>query len=274
MTWIDWIPAASTTTVLAIALWLSKNLIITRLINSVRHEYDKKIENIKTTLRLNEELFKNELRIKESEIQALRSGALSGIVNRQTVLYERQIIAIEQTWNAIISLQQAKGISETMSVFNYQVSMKEAQKNPDFRKIFEAIDSNFDLNNLKNNEAEVARPFITPLAWSLYLAYKTIVMHAVAKVKMLKDGIDMDIFDNKSIASLVKAALPHRAEYIERNSSKTLHHLLEELECSLLTEFRKILGGEQSDRESVERAAEIIREVDNLTKIMSNSSET
>lgn len=73
---MDWIPAISTTSLLAIVLWLGRNLIITRLTNSVRHEYDQKIETLKASLKKSEESFKAELQAKASQIDALRSGAL------------------------------------------------------------------------------------------------------------------------------------------------------------------------------------------------------
>lgn len=48
---MDWFPAISTTSLLVIALWLGRNLLITRLTNSVRHEYDEKLETIKAILK-------------------------------------------------------------------------------------------------------------------------------------------------------------------------------------------------------------------------------
>ena len=91
---MNWIPALSTTSLLVIMLWLFRKIISAYLTNIVRHEYDKKIESLRTTLRQSEESFKAELMAKESQIDALRSGALSGIVNRQAAFYERQIVAV------------------------------------------------------------------------------------------------------------------------------------------------------------------------------------
>ena len=49
---MDWIPAVSTTTLLAGVLWLARNLIATRLTNSVRHEYDEKLVTLNAKLTL------------------------------------------------------------------------------------------------------------------------------------------------------------------------------------------------------------------------------
>jgi hypothetical protein len=105
---MDWIPAISTTGLLALALWLSRNLIITRLSNSVKYDYDTKIESLRSDLRRKEEMFKSELAAKASQIEALRSGALSVAANRQAAIFERQLVAIEKLWEAMVSLGPAK----------------------------------------------------------------------------------------------------------------------------------------------------------------------
>lgn len=268
---MDWFPAISTTSLLLILLWLCRNIIATRLTNAVRHEYDGKIESLKTTLRLNEESFKAELTAKESQIDALRSGALSGIVNRQAVLYDRQLKAVEQLWSAVISLSSAKFISTLMAVLKFDEAAKESARNPQFRETFKFMGGNFDINNLKTINASNARPFVSPLAWALYYAYQSIILHAVFKLKMLQLGSDKNcIATDEIIIKLVKVALPHQEEYIEKHGSGAFHYLLDELESKLLLEIDNILQGKQSDKESIERAALILKEAERLME--SNAS--
>ncbi len=54
-----------------------RSLISTRLTKSVQHEFDEKLETLKTTLRKSEESFKADLRFKEIQIEALRGGAMT-----------------------------------------------------------------------------------------------------------------------------------------------------------------------------------------------------
>lgn len=260
---MDWIPALSTTSLLAIALWLFRKIISTRLTNAVRHEYDKKIESLRTTLRQSEESFKAELRVKESQIDALRSGALSGIVNRQAAFYARQIAAVEQLWDAVISLDPAKHISTLMASINFEVAVKNAAKHPQIRKTFTAIGGDFDIKRFQTDNASKARPFISPLSWALYSAYRAICHHTTLKLHMLKCGLDIDKVESlnaEGVTKLVKVVLPHQTEYIEKHGSRAFHYLLEELEDSLLHEIDNILQGKQSDKESIERAGLILKE--------------
>lgn len=74
----DWLPALTTTTLFGGALWLARSLISTRLTNSVKSEFDSKLE-----------ILRSELKSKEAQIESLRSGAMSGLITGK-VLYTRE----------------------------------------------------------------------------------------------------------------------------------------------------------------------------------------
>jgi hypothetical protein len=122
----------------------------------------------------------------------------------------------------------------------------------------------FDLSKLQTSEASIARPFVSPLAWALYSAYSSIVLHAALRLKTLQSGIDKDFTDVEGIKKIVKTALPHQADYIDKYGASAFHYLLDELESAILLELTKILKGEESDKESLEKAASILKEADRL----------
>jgi hypothetical protein len=250
---MEWIAAISTTSLFAAALWLSRNLIATRLTNSVRHEYDAKLERLKA-----------DLNAKASQIDALRSGVLSGVSARQAAIFQRHLTAIEQLWSAVVSLGPAKNVSASMAVVKFEAAAKEAAKNPRFREFFSMIGS-IDLSSLPTEQALKARPFVSPLAWAYYSAYQAIIFHAVARMHMLKNGIDMvEVIDTKKVTELVKVALPHQGQYIENYGPSTFHYLLEELESSLLAAFQLMLKGDESDQATLDKAAAIIKKSESL----------
>lgn len=82
MTFIDWLlSTVSTAALLGLVAFLARNLILTRLKASVQHEFDRKLETLRADLHKSEESFKADLRAKETQIEVLRSGALSGLVS-------------------------------------------------------------------------------------------------------------------------------------------------------------------------------------------------
>lgn len=261
---MEWIAAISTSSLLAMVLWLMRNIIATRLARAVGHEYDVKLENVRAVLRQSEETLKADLKTKESQINALTNGALTGVVNRQAALCQRQILAVEQLWGSVTSLAPAKSVSAQMAIVDFDAALKEAAKDPKVREFFNITGGGFDLSKLQPSEASKARPFVSPLAWALYSAYSAIIFHAALRLKILQSGISKDFTDVEGIKKTVKIALPHQADYIDKYGVSSLHYLLEELESSLLFELSKILKGQDSDKESLEKAASILKEADRL----------
>ena len=73
-----------------IALLACRTWIVARITKGVQHKFDEELEELRTTLRNNEERFKSDLRQKETEIDALRNNVLSGSAGRQTLLDKRR----------------------------------------------------------------------------------------------------------------------------------------------------------------------------------------
>ncbi len=255
-----WVPSVVTTGLLALALWLGRKLIATRLLKSVEHEFNAKLEAIRAEFREKEEVLKADLRSKESEITDLRSGAMTAMASRQMALDKRALEAVDQLWSAVTALAAAKGISAFMAVMKFEAVAEEAAKNPQFREMFTVMGAAFDPNKVDLSGAAKARPFVSPMAWALFSAYQAIAMQAVLKLQIIKSGIGAkNLLHKDAVEKLVKAALPHQAGYIDKYGDAGYHYLLEELEGSLLAALRKMLAGEETDRASVERAGEILK---------------
>jgi len=107
----SWFPPLITTALFAAALWLGRNVISTRLTKSVEYEFNKKLELVRSQMRESEERLKAELRTKETEIAALRSGALSALASRQVALDKRRLEAVDQLWASVTALGPARAIA-------------------------------------------------------------------------------------------------------------------------------------------------------------------
>lgn len=259
---LNWIPALTTTSVFAVLAWLSRSLIITRLTNSVKHEFDSKIEKLKS-----------DLSAKEAQIESLRNGAMSGFITRQNTLYLRQLQAIDEIWHSVKELEKAKHISARLATLKFDECAKESAKNPNFREFIEAIGGNFNIEDIDLSGAKKSRPFLTPLAWAYFSAYSSVIMLAVTKLKVLKIGVDNPekYFNFESTKNLLKKVLPLRSEYIDKSDTSTHHYFLDEIEELLLMELQNIQKGIEVDKENATRAAEIIKEVDTVANEISET---
>jgi len=257
---VNWIPALSTSTALAVILWLSRNLIITRLTNSVRHEYDEKIERLKA-----------DLKAKDSKIDALRNGVLSGISNRQTIIFNKQIDATEKLWSAVLELSPAKAIASTIANTPFDIIEESAKSDSRIRELFSDI-HNVELKDILTPQALQVRPFLSPLTWAYFSAYQAILVNSVLKIKMFQIDVSIEKFkDTEHIIKLIEVVLPNRVEYIKKHGANASFFLLEELENNILKTFEMLFEGKLLDDESLKRAADIIKESELL---MAESNKT
>ncbi|VXD03398.1 conserved hypothetical protein [Pseudomonas sp. 9AZ] len=251
-----WIPAISTTSLLGGLLWLGRSLIITRLKNSVKHEFDGKLEFIRS-----------ELKFKEAQIESLRTGAMSGLITRQGALYQRKIQAIDQIWSSVKELEKGKYISITLGTLNIEECIKQSGRDPSFTDFINKISGNFNLIDLDVSGSKLARPFLTPLAWAYYSAYSTVITQASVITNILKIGIKNPekFLKLENSSSLLKAVLPSWSDYIDAHGISGHHHLLDEIEKLLLAELKNIQDGHEDDKENTIRAAKINQEIEKVS---------
>jgi hypothetical protein len=265
MTFLDWVFSTFSSAGLIAALaWLFRSAIETRLRASVQHEFNEKLETFRTDLRKSEETFKADLRAKENQIEALRDGALSGLVSRQAVLDKRRVEAIEQLWGAIEKLAPLKMPASMVACVKYEWALEQAAQDPNARKVFETIANACPPEKLQKTDAHRARPFVSDLAWALFSAYQTILFGSLGKLQILKSGLPRDILKADHISAATKAALPAYNDYIDKYGDAGCYQLLDILEAELLKELRRILAGEESDKASVEQASKIMLAVTKL----------
>jgi len=275
MTLIDWLLSTGfTTTLLGLAAFLARNLILARLKASVEHEFNAKLEALRTDLRKSEESFKADLRAKETQIEVLRSGALSGLASRQAALDKRRLEAIEQLWVGVEKLQPLKFASSMMASFDFTKSLQMASQDQKVRDFFSTLGKGFGPDKLEKLDAHKARPFVSEIAWALFAAYQAILYHALVQLQMLQVGADLKILNVEHVTKLAKAALPSYADYIDKVGSAGYYYMLEPLEAELLKELQRMMRGEESDKSSVELAVRIMKEVASVNLASSATSTT
>lgn len=271
MNFLVWLPSISTALLLAL-VWLFRVWILTRLKESVKYEFDVKIEGLRAEHQKNVESFKADLRAKDAQIEALRSVALSGLANRQEVLNKRRVEAVEEIWSAVRALKGAENVSETMNKFmvkyKFEEMIKRAPQEPEIRAIFNAYFGGKDYDRYLSIDASKARPFVSENTWALFSAYQAMLSLAVTKAKLLQNElyIGFEFIITEHVSKLIEVALPHRTKGLQELGELFHHYLLEELKSRILEELQKILNGEESDKETIERAAKIRSYVEKVTK--------
>ena len=157
-----------------------------------------------------------------------------------------------------------------ISNLKFDVVAEKAAKDPEFQEFFKTMGSSINKEKVKS-DAYKSQPFISSISWALFSAYQTIIWHDFLKLEMLKSGLNIpELFDSNIVSNLIKTALPHQTEYINKYGSSAHYYLLEELENSILNELKKIVDGTEADQASVKQAGEILKASSNLMKEMTS----
>lgn len=249
-----------------VTLWLARNLIVSRLTASIKHEYDTKLSEIQSVQRRSEENLKAKIRDKELEIKSLQDGALASVISRQATLYSKQVESVDKLWNGIVSLASAKSVAHSLSVFKFEPALKASSENVEFRGFLAGMKESIDIDAVKSKDTDFARPFVSPLAWAYFDAYRAIIGHFVAKIQLLSSGLnEPQIIDKKHVVKLLKELFPKLSSELENDSGEYFYIYLDPLENLLLSELRNILKGDTNSDVCIEQAAKIRQAVTELT---------
>jgi len=248
-------------------IWLCRKWLVARVEKGVQHSFDLKIEAIKAELRRNEEKFKSDLRGRESEIDALRSSVLSGSAGRQSLLDKRRFEAVERIWKNVNDFGQLRFLSGLMARLNFEAIAHEVH-DPRMQQVLKFLETAAPDPKSLENVARDEELFVPPLAWAYFSAYKTILLGSYSRLNILKSGVTepQKFLTDEPSRKILKAALPHQSDFIDKHDAGAFHFLLEEVESLLLVELRKILEGDQIDNAATKRAQAItdaVRGVEN-----------
>lgn len=236
--------AAVTTALIAVSWFLFRN----RLTKAVQFEFDGKLERLKSDLERS-----------QSQLEALRSGALTLAVTQQTVLNERRLQAVDELWLAVTKVSSLKSGSSMLASLNVSKASKLAAQDEKFAQLMGAFQGSIDNAKGHGEIALRARPYVSPMAWALYSAYSVILTTAALKIQMMQLGMDLPgLIKDSAIRNLVAEALPHHAEFAKTQEVETFHILLAELETALLSELQRT-NWVSDDKATLDRASRILQ---------------
>ncbi|MFZ6648471.1 hypothetical protein ACO0LO_22295 [Undibacterium sp. TJN25] len=242
--------------------WLLKNVIKTRLTASVKYEFDAKLAELKSDFSRAKQKSASDLKSNENDIATLRSSAVTGLANRQTLFEKRRLEAIDQLWADAREYAQLKNLIEIMKTLKFNEAVKICEKEQKFRDVFATLYNTFNIDFITSQRPSTARPYISDLAWALFRTYSAIINTAIAKLYILSNGLPAHLVDIAGTEQLVRTAIYGTDSHTEQPIFP--EYLLEDIEEKLLTELKRMLDGADEDKASVEKAAEIMRSEKNM----------
>ena len=259
------ISSTFTTLFVGFLIYLCRKWIIIRLTESVKHEYSKDLEKIKSGQRQKEKEFSEELGRKSQEIEALKNGAMATIINKQGILNERRIEAAEKLWETVSSLSGVKNAAHLLQKINIEEVKKASNRHdPKIQNYFDILGYMVPEPPKAKDRIDVCRIFVSPYAWSLYSAYSATIWNAWIHLEAFKKGLDTNLINNKHVDELIETVLPHQKVNLDKYGTYFAYFCLEEIEGLILKEIQNMLEGDQYDKKNIERANSIMKHVDEV----------
>ncbi len=273
---MDWTTAltatAITTALYGAAAWLLKNLIMARLQAAVGHEYDTKIEKIKSDFTAEQERLSTKLRENSAALEAIRSGALQNASARSQSIFLKQIEATDILWKNIISMARAKGVSSTLGVIKLDNLAAYAESEEKGRKFLAAIIGGFNVAEMPSMApVHEVRHYLSPILYAYYSAYVGIISFSMAYILLVEHGQPYKLLKPESVISLLKEALPDDASYIDQHGTAIFRNLFDLIENKILGEIERFLSGKSATDAELSTAANITQRAQELAAEMAAS---
>ncbi|MFK0377857.1 hypothetical protein [Pandoraea sp. NPDC090278] len=251
-----------TTLAVLAGVWLAKNLIITRLTAAVRHEFDEKMQKLRSQNEVEIEGLKQKLRISEGEIVGIRGVGLDALTKRNGVLLERKLKAVDEVWAALHYRKRGRFATQILCRLKLdEVEKRGAEGN--LREFFRAFDNDFKGYSEGLVPVFQAQPYVSARAWAYFSAYNSISTVALMYIHFKANGMPSSYIDFDQMQAATLIALPHQKPLFDQIGWQASFYMLDELEQGVLAEIHQMLDGKVDDEQQIQRAAKIMIAADN-----------
>ena len=232
----------------------------------VNHQFDERLEAAKAEHRSQEELLKDALTQHRLKIEALQSGALSGLAARHVLLDKKRIEALESVWGAVAYMHPYHNLSVMCATIGFDQLSKAAKDVRNGAAIIESflkMAPPFDELGKPGNphyRIDQVQLFVPPLVWAMFDAYRSVIFLPMMMLISVKGGIDVsDMWGAARLQNLIKVALPDVQFDLGSRGAADLARVAGPLKTRLLAVTLESLENPATDTKSVERASEILR---------------
>jgi hypothetical protein len=250
--------SVSSAALLAVVAWFSRTWIEKRLTASIHLETEGRLAKLKA-----------ELESTNQTIRDLAATAASANQQVETALLEHRIAAVKLVWETVQNWQQVIAVSMFVSVLPEEWIRQHASHGSTKTTVDQLLNGVDPAKFLKaQNQALLARPFLSEPAWALYFAFHSFLSSRLTKAWLLTlSGLDhSEILSRMNERDLVaKSAPPEILTAYDENASAATEPYLHYLREAMLLEFRKMLSGHSAGKQALEHAAEIVRAAEALT---------
>lgn len=252
---------AVSTLLVSALIWLLRNLLSERLKNSIRYEYDLKLESIRVQLKTESEISLAAHRAQLEKDAALLSDVKASFVAGQQAGIDRRFKATEELWSAVLSFRNNSPLGAFATLDHVTVEEYAGlTSDPNFQKLTS------DLTKEKVavmysglDKIESSRPYVGEYLWSLFDAYQTIFLRmALAMLLSRIDPSKLEWYSDEVTRRVITTILSKaEIDYFDALEFKKIQWLRNNIESKILIEISKVVSGEQFGTDTLHLAQQI-----------------
>ena len=239
----------------SLLIWFSKEWISMRLKISIQHEYDQKLESLKSQLKAQSDVALVELRAAIEQQANLLAGAHSSFAEGQKAAMERKLQAIETLWGRVLqfraSLPPMLGYIDLLTVDEY----KGIKDHPTFVELSQGW-SVEKLSELVDSETEQVRPYVGEYTWAVFFSYQAVMLRIVLLLLAGRtDAEKLEWHKDSVTRQFIQAVLsPTELKEFDDTAFGKVTWLQRRLESKVLWAARQIVSGKEFGAEALEQA--------------------
>ena len=238
------------------------------VIKAISYQYDTKLENLKSELRLSQETFLENIRADRAGRESIRAATLANFSAAQQAAYKRRIEAVEVLWKAVL---QSRTVTPEMA-YIYTVDAigyKEEFFGPNLKNPLKSIDYVKAIGSSQSNSDQVTevRPFIGEELYSLFSVFSAILGRSLSiTCHSYQQGKLQLWFEEHETIELLKRVLTED-EWNEFSKKKRCHlqWFCQRLESKISIAIARLLSGEESATATAEYTSKLIDQASALS---------
>ena len=208
------------------------------------------------------------IKAQQESDSALRTGALSVLSKQHESLNERIRLACENLWADVQHDKRYDFFLYAMSSVNFSKTSEIIEKNnnesDNIKLFFNTIWKSSGIDEIQGDKrvkVSLERIYIPDDIYRAYIAYTSISSHVIARVMMVRNNVSPSMIKEKEdTAKAIKAALPHKAAFVDQYELESYVFLRDDLERFMLERISAALMGPARALTVVRSSAEVINE--------------
>lgn len=247
----------STSLILLIVGFLGRNLIVSFISSGVQHQYDKKLENLKSQLSQERNTELTTLKSNFDERFETQRMALAAYSDRQSALHDRKLDALEKVWSQIIEVRDLTSAELTMAEITTKEEVELFREKHPFNE--DALEYIYKILGKLDPTIEQHRLYVGDPIWRYFIIHRGIMLRATYLVlKNRSEKQSENWQDDKPLENLLVAVMTEKqfADYQKLRIGK-INFMRNAIEANILNVMRNQLDGDQIPEELIRKADQL-----------------